>query len=106
MRYQPLIQIVEAVFGKDITEIIQSKIEIIKKTAFLRTVFAGQNILIDYNWSVKVIPGSSHIQKADAHLVSIEFLILDKNGHQVRKISEFSQEEFTKFCHQLNSVLT
>lgn len=93
-------------FGKDIAEIIDSKLDFVKKTAVLRTVFAGQNILVDYNWSIKVVPGSDQLKKANLHLVSLEFLVMDRMGNHKRHISEFSEVEFTKFCHQLSALQT
>lgn len=98
------IQIDEEVFGKDIKEVIESKIDFVKRAAVLRTAFAGQNILVDYNWSIKVIPGSDQLRKANLHLVSLEFLVLDRQGKHQRRIVEFSEEEFTKFSHQLSAL--
>jgi hypothetical protein len=103
-RYHPFKKIDTELFGGEIKEIIESKIDYIKKAAVLRTVFAGQNILVDYNWSIKIIPGSDQLRKSNLHLVSLEFLIMDRHGNHQRRIAEFSEEEFTKFSHQLASL--
>lgn len=75
-----------------------------KKAALLRNIFSGQNILVDYNWSIKVVSGSDQLRKANLQLVSLEFLILDHQGKHQRQVVEFSEEEFTKFSHQLATM--
>lgn len=87
-----------------ISGVIEGQLDMIRKAALIRTVFAGQDVLVDYNWSVKAIVGSDQLRQHTTHIVSIEFLIMDQRGKQQRRITEFSEEEFTKFYHHLSSV--
>lgn len=88
-------------FGEAIAEVLSSQIDNIKKAALIRTVFSGQNILVDYNWSVKAIVASDQLRQQTLNLVAIEFLIMDRAGKHLRHVAEFSEEEFIKFYHQL-----
>ena len=91
-------------FGEDLSQIIRDKIESIRKAAELRTLFCGQNALVDYNWSVRLVAGSDQLRNATLFVVVIEFLILNAAGQHERKLLELSQEEFTKFFHKLQAL--
>jgi COMM domain len=91
-------------FGDAVAGVIEGQLNSIRKAALIRTVFSGQDVLVDYNWSVKAISGSDQLRQQTLHIVSIEFLIQDKNSKLKRQTAEFSEEEFTKFYHHLTSV--
>jgi hypothetical protein len=97
-------QVSADMYGDAIASVVEGQLSSIRKAALIRTVFSGQDVLVDYNWSVKAVSGSDQLRQQTIHIVAIEFLILDKHGKQKRHIAEFSEEEFTKFYHHLTTI--
>ena len=90
-------------FGKDLAEIIQENYEQIKRASVLRGLSQGHKLLVDYNYSVRMVIGSSQARNTKDLLVVLDLLLQSTNGGQERKIIEFSQEEFTSFFQKLQS---
>ena len=90
-------------FGKDLAEIIQDKFDLLKRAASLRGLTCGRELLVDYNYSVRMVVGSSQSRNTKDLLVVLELLLQSKQGGLTKKVVEFTQEEFTRFFQKLQS---
>ena len=86
-------------------QIVEEKIDYIVKAAEIRSLTRGQNVLVDYDWSVKMVPGSDVLRNDVMHLVVFEFLLMNGNEEHERRVVEFSQDEFAKFHQKIQTVV-